>query len=115
MINPMDHEKLNRQIHSLSDLRRRKELLKLEMKVTRQAIGAGFKNTEATVKSNIIRKILIPLGAGGLASMLYKESAASAGKPSWLLFLEQMLEKVNEHYTPPADEAAPAEEQQTPL
>ncbi len=55
MISPMEHDKPNRQIHSLSDLRRRKELLKLEMKVTRQAIGAGFKNTEATVKSNIIR------------------------------------------------------------
>lgn len=114
MISPMEHEKPNRQINSLSDLRRRKELLKLEMKVTRQAIGAGFKNTEATVKSNIIRKILIPLGAGGLASMLYRESAASADKPSWLLFLEQMLEKVNEHYTPPTDEAVPAEEKPPP-
>ncbi|MEQ8705231.1 MAG: hypothetical protein RIC19_14995 [Phaeodactylibacter sp.] len=110
----MEPEKPNIEIKSLSDLHRRKELLKLEMKVTRQALGAGFKNTEATIKSNIIRKILIPLGAGGLASMLYNESAGSADKPSWLLFLDQMLSKINEHYTPPSDDGEASEEEQQP-
>lgn len=103
----MERDKTKREIHSLSDLHRRKEMLRLEMKVTRQAIGAGIKNTETTIKSNIIRKVLIPIGAGGLASMLYNESKMSADKPSWLLFLQQMLDKVNEHYNPPpAPEAA---------
>lgn len=110
----MEQEKNRREIHSLSDLRRRKEMLRLEMKVTRQAIGAGLKNTEATVKNNIIRKILIPIGAGGLASMLYNESKTDAGKPSWLLFLQQMLDKINEHYQAPEEKSAPAEEQQPP-
>jgi hypothetical protein len=110
----MEQERNGREIRSLSDLRRRKEMLRLEMKVTRQAIGSGLKNTEATVKSNIIRKILIPIGAGGLASMLYNERKTDADRPSWLLFLQQMLDKINEHYEAPIQEEPPFEDQQPP-
>lgn len=112
----MEEENSQLEINSLSDLHRRKEMLRLEMKITRQAIGAGVKNTEVTVKSNIIRKVLIPLGAGGLASILYDESQTDADKPSWLLFLQQMVNKINEYYEVPVQEdtSAQKEQQQTP-
>ncbi len=109
------YNKPNRKIHSLSDLRRRKEMLQLEMEVTRKAIGTGLKNTQASVKNTFIRAVLIPLGAGGLAALLYKEPEEQAGKPAWLLFLQQMMQKINEQFeTPPHDEPVPQAEQQPP-
>ena len=106
----MDQEKSHTSINSLSELRQRKEMLKLEMKITRQSIGTSIKHTEDTIKSNILRKIIVPLGAGSLASMLFKEHQMDEEKPSWLLFLQQMLEKINEYYPNYADEVNPTEE-----
>lgn len=109
------YNKPNRKIHSLSDLRRRKDMLQLEMEVTRQAIGSGLKNTQSAVKNTFIRNVLIPLGAGGLAALLFKEPEEQAGKPAWLLFLQQMMQKINEQFEmPPNREASPQAEQQPP-
>lgn len=90
----------SKNIQNLSDLRRRKEILKLEMKVTQQAIRNTTKQAEDRLKDRLIKGVLIPIGAGGLASLLFQQKeGAQEHRPSWLAFLKQLVDKIDERFS----------------
>lgn len=99
-----------RKIQSIASLRKRREELELEMKLTHQAIGHSIKKTEYDARSFLVKNILIPLGAGGLAAILFNKDDIryqTDERPAWLVFLEKMMDVINERFSP----APPAEEQ----
>lgn len=88
----------------------------MEMKITRQAIGHSVKNTEFNARSYIVKNLLIPLGAGGLAALLFRKEEVSYQtdeRPSWLIFLQKMMDVINERFdTQPAEEDPVTENQE---
>jgi hypothetical protein len=107
----------SRKIHSISALRRRRKELEMEMKVTRQAIGHSIKKTEFNARSYAVKNILIPLGAGGLAALLFRKDDVSYQtdeRPSWLIFLQKMMDVINERFSPTPAEEVPVTEDQEP-
>jgi hypothetical protein len=105
-------------IHSLSALRQRRKELEMEMQVTRQAIGHSIKKTEYDARSFVVKNVLIPVGAGGLAAFLFSKDDIkyeTDERPAWLVFLQQMMDVVNERFNPepPPEEPAPPPTEQS--
>jgi len=100
-------------IHSISSLRQRRKELEMEIEVTRQAIEHSVKKTEYSTRSFFIKSVLVPLGAGGLAALLFrKESFQEDERPAWVIFLQKLTDMVNQKFAPEEEqeEAAPREE-----
>lgn len=57
-----------KKINTLEGLRQEKELLKLKMKLTRQALVGSLNQNRLQAQRLIINKIALPIGAGALAS-----------------------------------------------
>ncbi|MCG8326558.1 MAG: hypothetical protein MI974_02675 [Chitinophagales bacterium] len=85
-------------IKDLKSLKERQKLLKLEMQITEKAIKTSLKHTEQEAKSFILKNILIPIGASSLITLLFDKEATANDKPSWLLFVEQLVKKANEFF-----------------
>ena len=94
-------------IKNLATLRRRKEELKQEMKLTRQALEHNLQYTRMGVQRYIIYGLLLPLGLQSLSNIVFKQEHRQSEKPQWLLFVEQMIETISHIYEPPE---APTEE-----
>jgi len=103
-------------INSISALRQRRKELEIEMQLTRQAIGHSVKKTEYEARGFLVKNILIPIGAGGLAAILFNKDNIkyeTDERPAWLIFLQQMMDVINERFTPskPAEESEPQPQQ----
>lgn len=94
------------EINSLSDLRRRRELLRLEIKVAEESIGRSFKQTEYRIKDAVIRNLLIPLGVGSIAAVFFRDESTewARDKPQWLVFLRQLVDTVDQRFGRAAEE-----------
>ncbi|NBC09918.1 MAG: hypothetical protein GVY26_22245 [Bacteroidetes bacterium] len=106
-----------RKIHSISALRQRRKELEIEMQVTRQAIGHSVKKTEYEARGFLVKNILIPIGAGGLAAILFNKDNIkyeTDERPAWLVFLQQMMDVINERFSPSASAEEAPEPQQPP-
>ncbi len=88
-------------ITNLTELRQRKEELKLEMMITRQAFGNSLRQSRRDARRAFINGVLIPLGLGSLTSLFFSQQRASGEKPDWLLFLEQAVGTVAKFYEQP--------------
>lgn len=83
----------------------------MEMEVTRQAIEHSVKKTEYSARSFFIKSILVPLGAGGLAALLFrKESFQEDERPAWVIFLQKLTDMVNQRFAAAEEEPPPREE-----
>ncbi len=91
----------HREIKTLEDLRQRKYELKIEMKLTRQALDHSLRYTRMGAQRFLVYGMLLPLGLNSLSAMLFNENRAQGDKPQWLLFVEQMVETISRIYDPP--------------
>lgn len=89
------------EITGLADLRRRKEELRLEMKITRMGLFQSLRQTSRETRRAFINGILIPLGIGSLASLVLSKHPEDGKKPDWLLFAEQAVNTVGQFFEPP--------------
>ena len=103
----------SRKIHSISELRRRREELKTEMAVTRQAIYHSTKKTEYSTRNFVVKNLLIPLGAGGLASLIFNTANWKEDeRPGWVIFLQKVTDMVNQRFG--SEDSKSAEPQTAP-
>ncbi|MCB0589154.1 MAG: hypothetical protein KDD06_27945 [Phaeodactylibacter sp.] len=92
------------EINGLADLRRRKEELRLEMKVTRMGLFHSLRQTGREARRAFITGVLVPLGIGSLASLIFSKQPDDGKKPEWLLFAEQALHTVGQFFEGPETE-----------
>ncbi len=88
------------EINGLADLRRRKEELRLEMRITRMGLFQSLRQTSRETKRAFVNGVLIPLGVGGLASLVFTKHPENGKKPDWLLFAEQAVHTVGQFFDP---------------
>ena len=74
------------EINGLADLRRRKEELRLEMKITRMGLVQSLRQSRRETKRAFINGVLVPLGIGSLASLVFSKRPEDGAKPDWLAF-----------------------------
>lgn len=86
------------EINGLAELRRRREELRLEMKITRQGLFQSLRQTRRETKRAFINGVLIPLGIGSLASLVFNKQTEEGKKPDWLLFAEQAVNTVGQFF-----------------
>ena len=86
------------EINGLADLRRRKEELRLEMRITRMGLQQSLRQSGQETKRAFINGILVPLGIGGLASLVFSKQPEEGNKPDWLLFAEQAVKTVGQFF-----------------
>jgi hypothetical protein len=91
----------HREIKTLEDLRQRKYELKVEMKLTKQALNHSLRYTRMGAQRFLVYGMLLPLGLNSLAAMMFNDNRAQSDKPQWLLFVEQMVETISRIYDPP--------------
>lgn len=92
------------EINGLADLRRRKEELRLEMRITRMGLFQSFRQMGRESKRAFVNGVLIPLGIGSVASLLLSRQPeeGEGRKPDWLLFAEQAIQTVGQFFERPA-------------
>ncbi|MCO6492028.1 MAG: hypothetical protein J5I98_26665 [Phaeodactylibacter sp.] len=92
------------EINGLADLRRRKEELRLEMKITRMGLFQSFRQMGRESKRAFVNGVLVPLGIGSVASLLLSRQPddGEGRKPDWLLFAEQAVQTVGQFFEGPA-------------
>ena len=88
------------EINGLADLRRRKEELRLEMKITRMGLFQSLRQTRRETKRAFINGVLVPLGIGSLASLVFSKRPEDGAKPDWLAFAEQAVHTVGQFFEP---------------
>ncbi len=98
------------EINGLAELRRRREELRLEMKITRQGLFQSLRQTRRETKRAFINGVLIPLGIGSLASLVFSKQTEEGKKPDWLLFAEQAVNTVGQFFEKPEPENGQPEE-----
>lgn len=91
-------------ITGLSALRRRKEELRLEMRITRMGFFQSLRQTSRETRRAIINGILVPLGIGSLASIILSKQPEEGRKPEWLLFAEQAVHTVGQFFEEPGND-----------
>lgn len=62
-------------INNLQELRREKELLKMKMKITKQAFFGSLGQNRRQVQRLFVNKIALPVGAGALTSLVIQALA----------------------------------------
>lgn len=122
---------MSKKINSLEELRREKELIRLKMKLTREAFRHSLNNNRRETKRLLINRVALPVGVGALTSWLIqlltnskedvnqqKLEASAASTPWWVQparmligFLESYLEQIAPSESPiPADNGLVREE-----
>ena len=86
------------EINGLADLRRRKEELRLEMKITRMGLFQSLRESRRETKRAFINGVLVPLGIGSLASLVFSKVPEDGRKPDWLTFAEQAVHTIGQFF-----------------
>lgn len=86
------------EITGLAALRRRKEELRLEMRITRMGFFQSFRQTGREARRAFVNSVLIPLGIGSLASLVLSKQSEDGAKPDWLIFAEQAVSTVGQFF-----------------
>ena len=102
-------------IHSINELRRRRKELETEMAITRQAIYHSVKKTEYSTRNFVVKNLLIPLGAGGLASLIFNSTNWKEDeRPAWVIFLQKVTDMVNQRFGSESNEQTAQQAAPTP-
>ncbi len=86
------------EINGLADLRRRKRELLLEMKITRQSLFQSLRQTRREARRAFVNGVLVPLGVGSIASVVFNSRSGDGSKPDWLLFAEQAIHTMGQFF-----------------
>ena len=69
-----------REINSLSDLRKEKEKLQLEMEVTRRAFSQKVGTMQNKINQYVLKGILVPAGVAGISALGIKSFLSGNGQ-----------------------------------
>ena len=80
-------------INNLEELRREKELLKMKMKITKQAFFGSLGENRRQVQRLFINKVALPVGAGALTSLIIQALAKKNKSPEDVEIMGEVLQE----------------------